>query len=102
MATKVPPNSQADEAVTAKRGPRKIPFYRALWVQVSIAMVAAVVLGSLAPARAVAMKPLGDVFIRLISMIITLMIFCTVVTGIAGIENFKKVGSWGVRACVDV
>src|SRR4030088_3562573 len=98
MATKVPPNSQADEAVTAKRGPRKLPFYRALWVQVSIAMVAAVVLGSLAPARAVAMKPLGDVFIRLISMIITLMIFCTVVTGIAGMENLKKVGRVGGMA----
>src|SRR3981081_2118924 len=101
MATKVPPNSQADEAVTAKRGPRKIPFYRALWVQVSIAMVAAVVLGSLAPARAVAMKPLGDVFIRLISMIITLMIFCTVVTGIAGMENLKKVGRVGGMALLD-
>jgi aerobic C4-dicarboxylate transport protein len=98
MATKVPPTSQGDEAVTAKRGPRKLPFYRALWVQVSIAMVAAVVLGSLAPARAVAMKPLGDVFIRLISMIITLMIFCTVVTGIAGMENLKKVGRVGGMA----
>jgi len=54
-----------------------------------------VVLGYLAPTRAVAMKPLGDVFIRLISMVITLMIFCTVVTGIAGMENLKKVGRVG-------
>src|SRR5882762_8228975 len=101
MATKVPSSSQVDEAGAAKpdtpkQSSRKIPFYRALWVQVSIAMVAAVVLGYLAPTRAVAMKPLGDVFIRLISMIITLMIFCTVVTGIAGMENLKKVGRVGV------
>src|SRR6267378_2053092 len=100
MATKVPSSSQVDEAGAAKpdtpkQSSRKIPFYRALWVQVSIAMVAAVVLGYLAPTRAVAMKPLGDVFIRLISMIITLMIFCTVVTGIAGMENLKKVGRVG-------
>src|SRR5712675_445684 len=95
MVTKVPSNPKAGETGAAKEGPRKVPFYRALWVQVSLAMVAAVVLGSLDPARAVAMKPLGDVFIRLISMIITLMIFCTVVTGIAGMENLKKVGRVG-------
>jgi len=44
------------------------------------------------------MKPLGDAFIRLISMIITLIIFCTVVTGIAGMENLKKVGRVGGMA----
>src|SRR5467141_4078596 len=103
MATKVPSSSQLDEAGAAKpdtpkQSSRKIPFYRALWVQVSIAMVAAVVLGYLAPTRAVAMKPLGDVFIRLISMIITLMIFCTLVTGIAGMEDMKKVGRVGGKA----
>src|ERR1700704_4039405 len=93
MATKVPTIEASETG--AKQGPRKLPFYRVLWVQVSIAMVAAVVLGFLDPARAVAMKPLGDIFIRLISMIITLMIFCTVVTGIAGMENLKKVGRVG-------
>src|ERR1700704_5998197 len=94
MATKVPPNIEVGET-DAKQGPLKLPFYRALWVQVSLAMVAAVVLGSLDPARAVAMKPLGDAFIRLITMIVTLIIFCTVVTGIAGMENLKKVGRVG-------
>ena len=80
------------------RGPRKTPFYRALWVQVLVAMALAIVLGSLNPARAVAMKPLGDAFIRAISMIITLIIFCTVVTGIAGMESLKKVGRIGGMA----
>jgi aerobic C4-dicarboxylate transport protein len=78
--------------------PGKVPFYRALWVQVMVAMALAIVLGYVDPARAIAMKPLGDAFIRLISMIITLIIFCTVVTGIAGMENMKKVGRVGGMA----
>ncbi len=75
-----------------------LPFYRVLWVQVLLAMVAAVALGYLRPERAVAMKPLGDAFIRLITMIITLIIFCTVVTGIAGMGNLRKVGRVGGMA----
>ena len=77
---------------------KKLPFYRALWVQVLAAMALAIVLGYVDPARAVAMKPLGDAFIRVITMIITLIIFCTVVTGIAGMENLKKVGRVGGMA----
>src|ERR1035438_4227238 len=85
------------QAVPAQITPasRKLPFYRALWVQVLVAMALAIVLGYANPARAVAMKPLGDAFIRMITMIITLIIFCTVVTGIAGMENLKKVGRVG-------
>lgn len=77
---------------------QNLPFYRALWVQVMVAIALAIVLGCVDPARAVAMKPLGDAFIRVISMIITLVIFCTVVTGIAGMENLKKVGRVGGMA----
>jgi aerobic C4-dicarboxylate transport protein len=73
----------------------KLPFYRELWMQVLVSIALAIVLGYVAPARAIAMKPLGDAFIRVISMIITLIIFCTVVTGIAGMENLKKVGRVG-------
>src|SRR6201987_3290834 len=61
-------------------------------------MAIAVALGYFSPARALAMKPLGDAFIRLISMIITLIIFCTVVSGIAGMESMKKVGRVGGMA----
>lgn len=78
--------------------PRQRPFYASLWVQVLIAMVIAIVLGFASPARAVAMKPLGDAFIRLITMIITILIFCTVVTGIAGMQDLKKVGRVGGKA----
>ena len=61
-------------------------------------MVVALVLGYFSPARAIAMKPLGDAFIRMITMIITILIFCTVVTGIAGMQDLKKVGRVGGKA----
>ncbi|MGA8222121.1 MAG: dicarboxylate/amino acid:cation symporter [Candidatus Acidiferrales bacterium] len=79
---------------------KKKPFYTNLWVQVLVAIAIAIVFGYVNPAKAIAMKPLGDAFIRLISMIITLIIFCTVVTGIAGMENLKKVGRVGGKALV--
>src|SRR5450631_1008972 len=77
---------------------RKKPFYANLWVQVLIAIVLAVAFGYLSPAKAVAMKPLGDGFIRLITMIISLIIFCTVVSGIASMQDLKKVGRVGGKA----
>jgi aerobic C4-dicarboxylate transport protein len=76
----------------------KKPFYRSLWGQVLVAIAIAIVLGYFKPHTAVAMKPLGDAFIRLISMIITLVIFCTVVTGIARMQDMKKVGRVGGKA----
>jgi len=80
--------------------PRKKSFYANSSVQVLFAIGAAIALGCLRPATAIAMKPLGDGFIRLITMIITLIVFCTVVTGIAGMEDLKKVGRVGGKALV--
>ncbi|GAC1622977.1 MAG: dicarboxylate/amino acid:cation symporter [Candidatus Acidiferrum sp.] len=77
---------------------KKKPFYTSLSIQVLFAMAIAIVFGYLSPAKAIAMKPLGDAFIRLITMIITLIIFCTVVSGIAGMEDMKKVGRVGGKA----
>jgi len=78
--------------------PHKKPFYAGLSFQVLVAIVLAIFVGHFFPARAIALKPLGDAFIRLITMIITLVIFCTVVTGIAGMEDMKKVGRVGGKA----
>jgi aerobic C4-dicarboxylate transport protein len=78
--------------------PRKKPFYMGLSFQVLVGAAVAVILGYASPAAAVSMKPLGDAFIRLITMIITLVIFCTLVTGIAGMEDMKKVGRVGGKA----
>ena len=63
-----------------------------LWGQVLIGVALAIMYGYFKPASAIKMKPLGDGFIRLITMVITLIIFCTVVTGIAGMENLEKGG----------
>jgi aerobic C4-dicarboxylate transport protein len=78
--------------------PKKQPFYKVLWIQVLFAMGVAIVLGYFWPATGIAMKPFGDAFIRLITMIITLLIFCTVVSGIAGMQDMKKVGRVGGKA----
>jgi aerobic C4-dicarboxylate transport protein len=84
--------------VTTSPTPRKKPFYANLWVQVLVAIVLALLLGYFNPAKAIAMKPLGDAFIRLITMVITLIIFCTVVSGIANVQDIKKVGRVGGKA----
>jgi aerobic C4-dicarboxylate transport protein len=78
--------------------PRRKPFYTGLSFQVLVGVGVAITLGYISPSTAVAMKPLGDSFIRLITMIITLVIFCTLVTGIAGMEDMKKVGRVGGKA----
>jgi aerobic C4-dicarboxylate transport protein len=69
-----------------------------LWVQVLLAIAMATALGFFSPVNAEKMKPLGDGFIQLITMVITLLIFCTVVTGIAGMRDIKKIGRVGGKA----
>lgn len=76
----------------------KKPFYKITYVQVLFAIALGVVLGHMMPATAVSMKPLGDGFIKLIKMIIAPIIFCTVVIGIAGMGDMKKVGRVGGKA----
>jgi aerobic C4-dicarboxylate transport protein len=71
------------------------PRYRSLYFQVIVAVVLGVLLGQFAPSWGVEMKPLGDAFIKLIKMLIAPIIFCTVVVGIAGMEDMKKVGKTG-------
>ena len=77
---------------------KRKPFYTILYVQVLAAIIAGVLLGHFAPQAAVALKPLGDLFIKLVRMIIGPVIFCTVVTGIAGMQDMKKVGRVGGKA----
>jgi len=72
----------------------KNPF-QSLYLQVLVAIVIGALLGHFYPQTATAMKPLGDGFVKLIKMLITPIIFCTVVIGIAGMESMKKVGKTG-------
>jgi aerobic C4-dicarboxylate transport protein len=73
----------------------KKPFYQSLYVQVIAAIILGVLLGHFLPEVGAAMKPFGDGFIKLIKMMIAPIIFCTVVVGIAGMEDMKKVGKTG-------
>jgi aerobic C4-dicarboxylate transport protein len=75
--------------------PKKLPLYRSLYFQVVCAVIAGVLLGYFYPKLGESMKPLGDGFIKLIKMMIAPIIFCTVVIGIAGMEDMKKVGKTG-------
>ena len=79
---------------------RRKPFYRTLWGQVLLGVLLAIVVGSVSPATGEAMRPLGDAFIRLISMVISLVIFCTVAAGIAGMDSIAKVGRVGGKALI--
>jgi aerobic C4-dicarboxylate transport protein len=86
-------------APVARPAVRK-PWYRVLYIQVLIAIVLGAILGWVAPAIATNewIKALGDGFIRLIRMVIPLIIFCTVVSGIAHVGDAKKVGRVAVKA----
>ncbi len=76
----------------------KKPFYKVLYIQVLFAIACGILLGVFYPQLGVDMKPLGDGFIKLIKMIIAPVIFCTVVAGIAGMQDMKKIGRVGGKA----
>jgi aerobic C4-dicarboxylate transport protein len=76
------------------------PFFKSLYFQVLTAIALGVLLGHFYPQLGEQMKPLGDGFIKLIKMIIAPIIFCTVVHGIASMQDMKKVGRVGLKALV--
>lgn len=71
------------------------PLYKSLYVQVIVAITIGILLGHFYPETGVALKPLGDGFVKLIKMVIAPIIFCTVVSGIAGMQSMKSVGKTG-------
>lgn len=73
-------------------------WYRTLYGQVIIALMLGIAVGHLWPDFGASLKPLGDAFIKLVKMIIAPVIFCTIVTGIAGMTNLEKVGRVGAKA----
>ena len=83
---------------TDVRARARKPIWKSLYFQVIVAIVLGVLLGHFQPETGAAMKPLGDGFIKLIKMIIAPIIFCTIVVGIAGMEDMKKVGKTGALA----
>ncbi len=73
-------------------------LFKSLYIQVILAIIAGVILGHYYPTIATKLKPLGDGFIKLIKMMIAPIIFCTIVTGIASMQDTKKVGRVGLKA----
>jgi len=87
---------------TGAAAPGRKPLYKLLYVQVLAAIVLGFLLGWLAPGIAQSdwVKALGDGFVKLIKMVIAPIIFCTVASGIAHIEDARKVGRVGLKALV--
>jgi aerobic C4-dicarboxylate transport protein len=75
-------------------------FLKSLYAQVIIAILLGIALGFFYPTFAIKLKPLGDGFIKLVKMMIAPVVFCTIVNGIAGMQNIKKVGRVGIKAII--
>jgi len=93
MATAVP----VSEVTTARA---RRPLYADLSLQILVAMLLGSLVGYLWPARADSLRPLGDLFIRLVRMIVAPIIFCTVVHGIASVGEAKRVGRVAIKTLI--
>ena len=71
-----------------------------LYVQVLIAILAGILIGVINPSFAVKLKPLGDGFIKLVKMLISPIIFCTIINGISGMQDTRKLGRVGLKAII--
>src|SRR6476660_3966197 len=92
--------SMQAQATGAAPIPHHKPFFKSLYFQVLSAILAGVLLGHFYPQLGEQMKPLGDAFIKMIKMVIAPIIFCTVVHGIASMQDLRKVGRVGIKALV--
>jgi aerobic C4-dicarboxylate transport protein len=86
------------DVISDKEPIARKPWYKSLYGQVLIALVLGIAVGHAFPAFGESLKPLGDAFIKLVKMIIAPVIFCTVVAGIAGMNNLESVGRVGAKA----
>src|SRR6188768_1593461 len=87
--------TKSDRAPAGESSRKGKPWYRVLYIQVLVAVALGIVVGYFFPVFGKSLKPLGDGFVKLVKMIIAPIIFCTVVVGIAGMEDMKKVGKTG-------
>jgi len=86
--------------VDTRSEPLAMQLVRQLWFQVLAAMIAGALLGYAEPGLGAQMAPLGDAFIRLVRMIIAPVIFCTVVHGVAAMNDMKRVGRVAIKALI--
>lgn len=81
-------------AITARN------FYKSLYIQVLFAILIGIIIGHFYPETGVKLKPFGDGFIKLVKMLIGPVIFCTITSGMSGMQDLKKVGSVGVKSLI--
>jgi len=86
--------------VSHGHGRRARPLYKDLSLQTLVAMLLGALVGYLWPQSADSLRPLGDLFIRLVRMIVAPIIFCTVVHGIASVGEARRVGRVAVKALI--
>ena len=105
--TQLPPTPQTPaanpdgaEASQVSASPHARPWYKHLSIQILLAMVLGTIVGHAWPERADSWKPLGDLFIKLVRMLVAPIIFCTVVHGIASVGEAKKVGRIAVKSLI--
>ncbi len=77
-----------------------VPWYRRLYVWVLAGIAAGGVVGAVWPATGTDLEPLGTLFVSMITMVITPIVFVTIVGGIARVDSLRKVGRVGVKALV--
>jgi aerobic C4-dicarboxylate transport protein len=90
----------AQESAGANHAVQKQPLLGPLWLQVMVGIVLGVAAGIVFPHTAVALKPLGDGFVKLIRMTLAPIIFATVVVGIARMGDMREVGRVGAKALI--
>src|SRR5580704_13588446 len=100
MPTMQTPAAKQDvtEVIQSSVTRRAHSWYKHLSVQILLAMMLGVIVGHVWPERADALKPLGDLFIKLVRMLVAPIIFCTVVHGIASVREAKRVGRLALKA----
>src|SRR6185437_4989631 len=94
------PAAEATAATRASSARTTSPWYRKLYTWVLIGIVAGVAVGAAWPKTAESLQPLGTVFISMITMVVTPIIFVTIVGGIAGVDDLRKVGRIGVKSLI--
>src|ERR1700733_12178285 len=91
--------AEVSRVATSPR-PRPRPWYTHLSLLILLAMTLGVIVGYVWPGTADALKPLGDLFIKLVRMLVAPIIFCTVVHGIASAGEAKKVGRVAIKSLI--
>src|SRR5690348_3985489 len=93
-------NSDVTEVRQAPKLPRSRAWYKHLSLQILIGMVLGGIVGYVWPEHGDTLKPLGDLFIRLVRMLVAPIIFCTVVHGIASVGEARKVGRVAIKSLI--